>query len=135
MKTKHALSIFGTMATLALIIAFMTSRSHAGYPMISGLANQYIQANSQTPVMPFTVSDDMTPANELSVSASSDTPGLVPSDGAHIILGGSGQNRTVQVIPTPNQVGTATITIRVTDTDDETNEDTFAVEVSSEPQS
>ena len=134
MKTKHALSIFGMMAAAALIIAFMASRLHAGYPMIAGLANQYIQANSQTPVMPFTVSDDMTPANQLSVSASSDTPSLVPSDGAHIILGGAGENRTVQVRPLPDQAGTATITIRVTDTDGETNEDSFEVEVNREPQ-
>jgi hypothetical protein len=133
MKTKHALSVFGLMTAVALVIAFLAPRSHAGYPMIADLPNQYIQMNGQTGVIPFRVTDDLTPANQLTISSTSDTPSLVPADAEHIILGGSNGNRTVQVIPVKDQAGTATITITVTDTDGETNQDSFEVEVSRQP--
>lgn len=133
MKTKHALSIFGLLAAAALIVAVLAPRSHAGYPMIADLPNQYIQMNDRTGVIRFRVTDDMTPAGQLVVSATSDTPSLVPPDASHIILGGSGGDRTVQVIPARDQSGTATITIVVTDTDGETNQDSFEVEVSRQP--
>jgi hypothetical protein len=129
MKANHAVLIFLCMAAIALIIAIMASRSHAGYPMISGIANQQIEEGSQTDAIPFNVYDDTTSPDDLALRFTSDTPGLVPADGSHIILGGSGSDRTVRVVPVPGQTGTATITIIVRDSDGETNQDSFEVEV------
>jgi len=129
MKTRHALLIFLFMATMAVVIAVAVSRSHAGYPMISGIANQQIDEGTQTDAIPFNVYDDTTSPDDLVLRFTSDTPGLVPADSSHIMLGGSGSDRTVRVIPVPGRTGTATITIIVRDADGETNQDSFEVEV------
>jgi len=133
MKAKHALVIFISMATIAMIIAIVASLAHAGYPMISNLENQRIDVNSRTDVMRFNVYDDETSVDDLTLTYTSNLPSLVPADGDHIILGGSGSDRTVQVIPAPDQTGTALITIIVRDSDGDTNQDSFEVEVISPP--
>ncbi|MFA4972710.1 MAG: hypothetical protein WC683_08860 [bacterium] len=71
--------------------------------------------------------------DNLTLGYSSDNPALVPADDDHIILGGSGKDRTVLVRPEPGRTGQATITITVTDTDGETNQDGFEVEVVQAP--
>ena len=129
MRIKYVLIALAAAGALALTIAVAISRSHAGYPMISNLPNQRIEMNTQTDVMPFNVSDDTTPADDLTLSYTSNAPGLVPADDSHIILGGTGSDRTVQVIPVSDRTGTATIGIIVRDNDGETNTDTFNVEV------
>lgn len=117
---------------VAASIAFMAI-SHAGYPMIGGLSNQEISINGQTDVLHFTVTDDLTPADQLVVTYRSDNPSLVPADDNHIILGGSGSDRTVQVIPLEGASGIVDITIYVKDTDNEMNYDTFEVDVTRPP--
>ncbi len=129
MKTRHALLIFLSLTVIAMIIAIAASRSHAGYPMISGIANQEIDEGTQTDAIPFNIYDDMTSPDDLTLTYTSDTPGLVPADSSHIILGGQGSDRTVRVVPVPGRTGTATITVIVRDTDGETNQDSFEVEV------
>ena len=62
------------------------------------------------PLVSFTIYDATTPANLLSVSASSSDQTVVPN--ANLILGGSGGLRTLALHPT--NVGYATITITVT---------------------
>src|SRR5207245_4885122 len=79
----------------------------------SYITNQTISATSSTGPLAFTVSDAQTPLTSLTVSASSSNPTLVPN--ANIVLGGSGGNRTVTVTPASSQVGTATITLTVSD--------------------
>ena len=59
------------------------------------------------------VSDAQTPANALNLTASSSNPTLVPL--ANIVLGGSGENRTVTVTPVAGQAGTTIITVTVSD--------------------
>jgi hypothetical protein len=54
-----------------------------------------------------------TPAENLTLSGFSSNPGLVST--ASIIFGGTGSNRTVQVLPTPGQTGLAVITVMVND--------------------
>ena len=134
MKAKYIALPILAVAAIALIIVVMISRSHAGYPMISGIPNQYIYKNSQTGVIPFNVYDDTTSPDDLELSYKCDTPSLVPEDDDNIILGGSGSARTVQVKPASDQTGRATITITVEDTSGETNQDSFEVEVTRAPQ-
>jgi hypothetical protein len=129
MRDKHIIIALGAACAAALIVAFTISRSHAGYPMISGLANQRIEVNQQTDVMKFNVYDDSTSVDDLTFTYTSNLPSLVPANDNHIILGGSGSDRTVQVIPARDQSGTALITIIVRDSDGDTNQDSFEVEV------
>ncbi|MFH1829525.1 MAG: hypothetical protein ABH871_01945 [Pseudomonadota bacterium] len=118
---------------VAAVLQLFPILAHAGYPMISGIPDQYISVNSSTGVIGFNVYDDETPADQLKLSYTSDTPTLVPATNANITLGGSGSERTVKVTPAQNQTGTATITIIVRDTDNETNQDSFEVEVTRQP--
>lgn len=133
MRARYILIALAAAGAAALIVAVAISRSHAGYPMISGLANQRIEVNQQTEVMKFNVYDDETSVDDLTLTYTSNLPSLVPANDNHIILGGSGSDRTVQVIPAPGQTGTALITIIVRDSDGDTNQDSFEVEVNRPP--
>jgi hypothetical protein len=82
-------------------------------PVISGLARTNTLVNVATPAMPFTVGDAETPAANLTLSASSANPALVPT--GNVVFGGSGSNRTVTVTPAPGQTGVAPITVTVSD--------------------
>ena len=82
-------------------------------PTISAAGNQTITANTSTAALPFTVADNQTPAQDLTVTASSSNTDLVPN--ANIAVVGTGANRTVRVTPAANQTGTATISLIVSD--------------------
>lgn len=82
-------------------------------PTITAIPNATIDANTATAPLAFTIGDAETAVSELILSAQSSNPSLVPL--ANIAFGGSGSNRTVSVVPTADQSGTATITVRVTD--------------------
>ncbi len=82
-------------------------------PVVSTIANQTVDQNNSTGPLAFTVSDQETPAANLTVTGTSSSTTLVPN--ANIVFGGSGTNRTVTVTPATNQTGTATITIQVKD--------------------
>ncbi len=82
-------------------------------PSISSIANQTITAGASTGPLAFTVSDAQTAAGSLTVSANSSNPTLVPN--ANISLGGSAANRTVKITAAPNQSGTATVSLQVSD--------------------
>ncbi len=82
-------------------------------PQISAVADQATFINLPTAPIPFAVSDSETDAGSLVLAASSSNPALVPE--THIILGGSGSNRTVKIIPAIDQTGQATITLQASD--------------------
>jgi len=82
-------------------------------PSISAISNQVIRVNTSTTEIPFTVADAETPLDSLTVIFTSSNQSLVP-DG-NILQGGSGANRTVQVVPSFDQTGTATISAVITD--------------------
>ncbi len=84
-------------------------------PVLSGIGRQKTAAGVSTVVIPFTVSDVETPAEDLVVSGSSSNPALVMD--ASIFFGGSGPDRTVSITPEPDQQGFTTITLSVTDGD------------------
>lgn len=82
-------------------------------PAVSTIAN--VTANQDTVVGPveFGVTDDGTPANQLTVVAMVDGTTLFPADG--VVLGGTGATRNVTLTPFEATTGTANVTIRVTD--------------------
>ena len=82
-------------------------------PSLSAISDQSILENSSTAPIPFTVADVESDSSLLVVSATSSNPGLIPNE--NLILAGSGSNRTIQLTPTADQFGTATITVSVTD--------------------
>ena len=57
--------------------------------------------------------DGDTPVDDLTLAATSSDEAVVP--GANIVLGGSGADRTVTLTPAPDQSGTATVRITVSD--------------------
>ena len=81
-------------------------------PTISGLSNRTISEDTSTGPMSFTIGDAETP-NSLVLSVASSNPTLVPN--GNMVLGGSGNNRTLTVTPVPNQFGSAMITVSVND--------------------
>ena len=82
-------------------------------PTITLIAHQLINLNQFTPTLPFTVGDDLTAVDLLSVACRSSNPTLFPA--IRLILGGSGASRTLSVRPAAGQSGTATITLTVKD--------------------
>jgi hypothetical protein len=80
-------------------------------PTISSVADQVINENTATAVLPVTLGDALVTGSNLVLTASSSSPLLVPN--ANLTLGGSGNARNVQVTPSVYQSGSATITLVV----------------------
>jgi hypothetical protein len=84
-------------------------------PQIVGLANQTLPQDTTTPVLTFQVSDADSGPNAVTVTATSSDPTIISAAG--IVLGGSGANRTLQITPVADAIGSAMITIRAVDPD------------------
>jgi subtilisin-like proprotein convertase family protein len=82
-------------------------------PTISDLPDQLISVNTATPAIPFVVNDVDTDPSSLVLTGSSSNTNVVSN--ADIVFGGASSNRTVTVTPLANRVGTATITVTVSD--------------------
>ena len=82
-------------------------------PTITSITNQITTVNTPEAAVPFTIGDAQTAASNLVLTALSANPTLVPSN--NIVFGGAGANRTVTITPASNQLGTATITLIVSD--------------------
>jgi hypothetical protein len=96
-------------------------------PTISSIPTTYTTVDLPTGPIPFTIGDLETP-NDLSVTASSSDTSLVPNDLVNnLILGGSGANRSINVIPTGGLTGSSDITITVTDGHGDSSSFTFAL--------
>jgi hypothetical protein len=96
-------------------------------PVISQIADQTAQMNQSTPAIPFTVSDDWTPAENLVITASSTNTTLIPQ--GNIVISGTGTNRAVTITPSAGQIGESLITITVTDQSGESSSVSFLVTV------
>lgn len=94
-------------------------------PAVSAIAN--VTADQDTSVGPveFGVTDDSTPANQLTVKVSVDGTSLFPSDG--VVVGGAGTVRNVTLTPLEAATGTANVTVSVIDSDGATSTRTFSV--------
>ncbi|MEZ5416370.1 MAG: fibronectin type III domain-containing protein [Vicinamibacterales bacterium] len=64
-------------------------------------------------VVPFTVADTDTPLGDLTIQAVSSNSGVVPPSG--LLVGGTGNARTLTITPAANQNGASTITLSVSD--------------------
>lgn len=82
-------------------------------PGLTSLGSRRISENTTTGPIGFTIGDAETPAASLALSGTSSNPTLVPQ--GNIMFGGSSSNRTVQVTPATGQLGTAMITVWVSD--------------------
>ncbi len=80
-------------------------------PTISGIANQTIPQDTSTGPLALTVSDPVTPANNLTLYGYSSNPQVIPY--GNIAFGGSGSNRTVTVTPAAGVSGISTIYLTV----------------------
>jgi predicted outer membrane repeat protein len=96
-------------------------------PTISGIADQTTNEDTATSATSFTIGDAETLAANLTLSAVSSNPNLIPS--GNFQFGGAGANRTVIVTPALNQTGDATITITVKDGNDSTAAASFILTV------
>jgi hypothetical protein len=82
-------------------------------PTISAVADQVISEDGSTPELAFTIGDAGVTAGNLVVEAFSSNTTLVPD--TNLTLGGSDAARTLIARPAPNQSGTTTIMLRVSD--------------------
>ena len=82
-------------------------------PTISDIADQTIPVNSSTGPLAFTVGDLETAPASLTVSTSSSNTSLVPL--ANIVVSGTDASRSVTVTPVTGMIGSATITLTVSD--------------------
>lgn len=104
-------------------------------PFISDIPNQQLAMNTSTGPLSFQVSDEETTADDLSISVLSNNHALIPVDGDHIQLGGSGRDRTITITPADNMSGQATVGIVVRNNDGNNNNDIFTVTVLSRSES
>jgi Bacterial Ig domain len=82
-------------------------------PTISAIASQTGYAGVANGPFAFTINDQDSGPNSLTLSAASSNTGLVPN--GNIVFGGSAGNRTVTITPLAGQTGAAQITITVSD--------------------
>src|SRR5207253_9551694 len=79
--------------------------------------DQSTQEDMPTPAIAFTISDAETTASNLTLSGSSSNQGLVRN--ATSIFDGNAADRYVTIMSATNQFGTTTITLTVTDSDED----------------
>lgn len=82
-------------------------------PVISLINSPTVQEGDTTPPIPFTIGDKETPAANLTLTATTSNPALIPL--SSIIFGGSGSNRTVQIKAPAVGVGGVGLTVSVSD--------------------
>lgn len=83
-----------------------------GPPSVNDIPDQTVLAGSTIGPLPFTIGDSETAPDSLILSVSSNNPSYIPP--GNVTFGGTGANRTIS-ISTPGIVGSAILTITVTD--------------------
>lgn len=102
----------------------LTVRNINDPPVISGINNRVINEDAATNIS-FTIGDPDTALASLTLLASSSNPSLFPN----ITFGGTGADRTINLVPATNQAGNATITATVSDGIGGSNSVSFTVTV------
>lgn len=98
-------------------------------PTISAISDRTVDINRSTGAITFTVGDAQTAASNLTITKNVSDPALIPL--SHVVLGGSGANRTVTVSPVNNKTGWSTVWLKVSD-GQLTKTSSFVVQVSAE---
>ncbi|MCY3018919.1 MAG: Ig-like domain-containing protein, partial [Planctomycetota bacterium] len=96
-------------------------------PTISDIADQTINEDASTDALAFSIGDNLTPADTLTLDKDSSNTTLVPL--TNVVFGGSETDRTITVTPAADATGTATITVTVTDQAGNSASDTFLMTV------
>ena len=96
-------------------------------PEIGAISGQVIDEDTATGTILVTVQDQETAVELLTLTGSSSNQALLTD--SSIVLGGTGENRTIQITPVANAFGSATVTISAGDTDGGTTELSFSVTV------
>jgi autotransporter-associated beta strand protein len=96
-------------------------------PFISVIGDQFMEMNTATEPLPFTIGDPVHAVDLLTLGATSSDPALVPPAG--LVLGGSSSNRTLTVTPAAGQTGTVFVTVTVTNPLGQTAGSQFALSV------
>jgi Lamin Tail Domain/Bacterial Ig domain/Immunoglobulin domain len=86
-------------------------------PVLAGFPSFITNTPAGTPlVIHFLLNDDHTdPATITPLALSQGNTNLIPSDSAHLTLGGSGTNRTLTITPVAGQLGTAFVAVGASD--------------------
>jgi hypothetical protein len=121
----------GPGAAKSASTSFTVTVSANENPTISTIPSQTTERNRVTSSVSFTVGDKETAAASLTVAGASSDASIVAVSG--IELGGSGVNRTVVVKPVANAVGSASITLTVTDGGGKTASTSFRLTVTQPP--
>ncbi len=95
-------------------------------PTLSSFSKLVLARNASAREVKFTIGDPDTAVSSLKVTRASSNTKLLPL--ANLTLSGTGKSRTLKIKPAKNQVGTAKVTVKVTD-GRFTTEKTFTVEV------
>ncbi|GAG28491.1 unnamed protein product, partial [marine sediment metagenome] len=98
-------------------------------PTLLAPPNQVLLEDTASGPLAILVEDVGTDPNEITVTASSSNTTLIPNTDVNLMLGGSGANRTIDILPAANQHGNSFITITATDPAGNESFVTFSVEV------
>jgi len=82
-------------------------------PAISVIPDQTVSENTASGSIAFAIGDSDTTTDSLLITAVSLNPALLPP--ANVVLGGSGNNRTLDLLPATNQTGVAIVVVTVSD--------------------
>ncbi len=104
----------------------VTVRAVNDPPTIANVTDRSTEEGTALAAIPFTVGDPDNEPGSLTVTATSNNTGLIPAAG--LVLGGSGANRTLTITPAATGIGSAVITLEVSDGTAEAT-DTFTVTV------
>jgi sulfur relay (sulfurtransferase) complex TusBCD TusD component (DsrE family) len=102
-----------TVASTAANVTVAAARPANTSPAVSAIAPQTMTTNRAQLTIPFTINDPSTTASNLTVSASSSNPALLPNTTNNIGITESGTNCTVTLKPVSGQTGQVDITITV----------------------
>lgn len=101
-------------------------------PLVIGLPRNDVELSEEEKIdIPFSISDVEDNNDDLTVTAISDNSSLIDPDD-DVTISGSGSSRTISIDPAGDQTGSATITIRIEDSDSATNSDQDLLDPSAE---
>ncbi|HJW31994.1 MAG TPA: Ig-like domain-containing protein [Holophagaceae bacterium] len=117
----------GAVGSATRLVTVLPAVSTNTPPTLSALPNQSIPRNGGLGPLAFTASDAETPAGLLTVTARSSNQALIPD--ANLTLEGADGVYALSLVPAPDQVGSAVITLTVTDGASASTSRTFTVSV------